>query len=121
MPMPLSAMLHGPGRVSRARLATAWVFFANGAALGSWVPHIPDAKHALALTDSVLGFALLGRAPGRFRGFRQVVPLPPASAAPGPPRVRFLPVCSRRPVLARRPASQFSLSPLPCAACHPGG
>jgi len=68
MPMPLSAMLHGPGRVSRARLATAWVFFANGAALGSWVPHIPDAKHALALTDSVLGFALLGMAAGSLLG-----------------------------------------------------
>jgi MFS family permease len=61
-------MLHGPGRVSRARLATAWVFFANGAALGSWVPHIPDTKHALALTDSVLGFALLGMAAGSLLG-----------------------------------------------------
>ena len=66
MPMPLSAVLPRP--VSRARLAAAWVFFANGAALGSWVPHIPDAKHALALTDSVLGFALLGMAAGSFLG-----------------------------------------------------
>jgi MFS family permease len=61
-------MLHGSGRVSRARLATAWVFFANGATIGSWVPHIPDAKHALALTDSVLGFALLGMAAGSLLG-----------------------------------------------------
>src|SRR6266852_5365907 len=65
--MPLSAM-YGPGRVSRARLATAWVFFANGAALGSWVPHIPDAKHALSLNESVLGFALLGMAAGSLLG-----------------------------------------------------
>src|SRR5439155_24842762 len=58
-----------PGRgTSLARLATGWVFFANGAALGSWLPHIPDAKHALALTDSVLGFALLGMAAGSLLG-----------------------------------------------------
>ncbi len=58
-----------PGRgTSLARLATGWVFFANGAALGSWVPHIPDAKHALGLSDSVLGFALLGMAVGSLVG-----------------------------------------------------
>src|SRR5947207_15847345 len=56
------------GSTSLARLVTGWVFFANGAALGSWVPHIPDAKHALALTDSVLGFALLGMAAGSLLG-----------------------------------------------------
>ena len=46
-------------RTRLARLAIGWVFFANGAALGSWVPHIPDAKHALGLTDGLLGLALL--------------------------------------------------------------
>src|SRR5438067_13504832 len=56
------------GTVSRSRLATSWVFFANGAALGSWVPHIPDAKHALGLTDGILGFALLGMAAGSLIG-----------------------------------------------------
>ncbi len=54
--------------ISCARLATSWIFFANGAALGSWVPHIPDAKHALGLTDSVLGFALLAMAAGSLVG-----------------------------------------------------
>ena len=53
---------------SRERFATGWVFFANGAALGSWVPHIPDAKHALGLTDSSLGFALLCMATGSLVG-----------------------------------------------------
>ena len=47
---------------SLARRATAWVFFANGAAIGSWVPHIPEAKHALGLSDGLLGLALLGMA-----------------------------------------------------------
>ena len=42
---------------SLARRATAWVFFANGAAIGSWVPHIPEAKHALGLSDGLLGMA----------------------------------------------------------------
>src|SRR6266478_1634976 len=51
-------------RVSRSRLSASWIFFANGAALGSWIPHIPDAKHALSLNESVLGFALLGMAAG---------------------------------------------------------
>ena len=55
-------------RLSLARRATAWVFFANGAALGSWVPHIPDAKHALDLDDSLLGFALLAMAIGSLVG-----------------------------------------------------
>jgi MFS family permease len=55
-------------RIVRARRATAWVFFANGAALGSWVPHIPDAKHALGLSDSTLGFALLGMSAGSLIG-----------------------------------------------------
>ena len=58
-----------PGRdCSLARLAIGWVFFANGAALGSWVPHIPDAKHTLGLGDSVLGLALLGMAAGSLIG-----------------------------------------------------
>ena len=62
-------VIERPGRgTSLARLATGWVFFANGAALGSWVPHIPDAKHALGLSDSVLGFALLGMAVGSLVG-----------------------------------------------------
>jgi MFS family permease len=51
-----------------ARRATAWVFFANGAALGSWVPHIPDAKQALGLNDGLLGLALLGMAAGSLVG-----------------------------------------------------
>jgi hypothetical protein len=57
-----------PARTRLARLAIGWVFFANGAALGSWVPQIPDAKHALGLTDGLLGLALLGLAAGSLVG-----------------------------------------------------
>ena len=53
---------------SLARRATAWVFFGNGAAIGSWVPHIPEAKHALGLSDGLLGLALLGMAAGSLVG-----------------------------------------------------
>jgi hypothetical protein len=38
-------------RLARVRCATAWMFFANGAALGSWVPHIPDARQVLGLSQ----------------------------------------------------------------------
>jgi hypothetical protein len=38
-------------RTRLACLAIGWVFFANGAALGSWVPHIPDAKLVAALVQ----------------------------------------------------------------------
>ena len=65
--MTLSAG-QSPGPMRLARLAIGWVFFANGAALGSWVPHIPDAKHALGLTDGLLELALLGMAAGSLVG-----------------------------------------------------
>jgi|SRR5205085_8932782 len=89
-------VIERPGRgTSLARLATGWVFFANGAALGSWVPHIPDAKHALGLSDSVLGFALLGMAVGSLVG-------PRASVAARPRRLRFS-RCYSRPRCHSRP------------------
>ena len=65
--MTLSAA-QSPAPTRLARLAIGWVFFANGAALGSWVPHIPDAKHALSLTDGLLGLALLGMTAGSLMG-----------------------------------------------------
>ena len=65
MPLPAG---QSTTRTRLARLAISWVFFANGAALGSWVPHIPDAKHALGLTDGLLGLALLGMGAGSLIG-----------------------------------------------------
>ena len=58
MPMPM------PEAVRRARWALAAVFFANGAVLGSWVPHIPLAQARLALGPAMLGLALLAMAAG---------------------------------------------------------
>jgi MFS family permease len=55
-------------RIHLARLGTGWAFFANGAAIGSWVPHIPDAKHVLGLTDSLLGVTLLSMGAGSLAG-----------------------------------------------------
>ncbi len=46
------------------RVAVAVVFFANGAGLASWVPHIPEVQARLALGSGTLGFALLGMAVG---------------------------------------------------------
>ncbi len=44
--------------VTRARLAIAATFAANGLVFPSFAPRIPDIKHALALSDGSLGLAL---------------------------------------------------------------
>lgn len=48
----------------RARLGIAFIFFANGCGFGSWVPHIPEVRAALGLSDAALGLALLALAAG---------------------------------------------------------
>jgi predicted MFS family arabinose efflux permease len=50
--------------VGRARIGIAATFFVNGCGFGSWVPHIPDVKLGLGLSDGVLGLALLAIAVG---------------------------------------------------------
>jgi MFS family permease len=57
--------MHSP---SRTRVAVATVFFANGAGLASWVPHIPAVQASLGLGTSVLGFTLLAMAVGALTG-----------------------------------------------------
>lgn len=50
-----------PSAPSRAaRRSVAMLFFANGAALASWVPRIPSAQQQLHLSVGLLGVALLG-------------------------------------------------------------
>ncbi|HEY0168165.1 MAG TPA: MFS transporter [Jatrophihabitans sp.] len=53
-----------PGRLRRARTATSLVFAFNGLLFAAWVPHIPEVKHQLGLSDASLGLALLGPAVG---------------------------------------------------------
>lgn len=53
-----------PGSIRRARWAVAAVFLANGAAIGSWAPHIPLLKERLGLSPGLLGLALLAMAAG---------------------------------------------------------
>jgi len=48
----------------RARTAVAFVFFAGGAIVGSWVARIPAVKSDLGLSDGSLGCALFGVAAG---------------------------------------------------------
>ncbi len=45
--------------VRRAQLAVATLFLVNGAAIGSWVPHIPERAAALGLNEAQLGSVLL--------------------------------------------------------------
>lgn len=48
------------GHQQRARVATAMIFAFNGFLWAAWVPHIPEVKGALHLSDATLGLALLG-------------------------------------------------------------
>ena len=59
---PAVALL--PGRAHRARVAVAAFFVANGAAVGSWVPHIPDKARELHLNTAQLGWVLLASGAG---------------------------------------------------------
>ncbi|MDQ2837272.1 MAG: MFS transporter [Actinomycetota bacterium] len=52
------------GNLRRARLATALIFSFNGFLWAAWVPHIPEVKSHLGLSDAALGLALLGPAIG---------------------------------------------------------
>jgi predicted MFS family arabinose efflux permease len=54
--------------MGRTRVAVAVVFFANGAGMASWVPHIPMAQATLGLGPSVLGLALLAMGVGALVG-----------------------------------------------------
>ena len=45
--------------VRHAQLAVAVLFLVNGAAVGSWVPHIPERARALGLNPAQLGSVLL--------------------------------------------------------------
>ena len=53
-----------PATLRRARLGTALTFAFNGFLWAAWVPHIPQVKAQLGLSDAALGFALLGPAIG---------------------------------------------------------
>jgi hypothetical protein len=47
-----------------ARMSVSFVFFANGFVVASWLPHIPEVKERLALSDFLLGIALFSMAVG---------------------------------------------------------
>src|SRR2546428_10249756 len=63
---------------ARARGAVSLCFFVNGVVFASWVPHIPDLKTRLGITDGGLGLVLLSTAVGA------VLALPAAGWLIGP-------------------------------------
>ena len=74
----------------RARLAVAGYFFANGSAVGGWVPHVPDRARDLGLNPAQLGVTLLAA------GCGAVVAMPLAgwlTSRVGSRRVAFLGGC----------------------------
>jgi MFS family permease len=54
---------------SKARAATAAIFFLNGFGFATWVSRIPAVRQALNLTDGALGTALLATAVGALVAF----------------------------------------------------
>ncbi len=54
---------------SKARAATAAIFFLNGFGFATWVSRIPAVRHALNLTEGALGTALLATAVGALVAF----------------------------------------------------
>ena len=54
---------------SKARAATAAIFFLNGFGFASWVSRIPAVRQALNLTDGALGTALLATGVGALVAF----------------------------------------------------
>ncbi len=60
----MTAPIEHTARLVRARVATSLIFAFNGLLFAAWVPHIPQVKHELGLTDASLGLALLGPAVG---------------------------------------------------------
>jgi MFS family permease len=83
-------------------LAIAAVFFANGAGLASWLPHIPMVQARLGIGPSVLGVALLAMAAGALVG----IPLSGRATA------RF----GSRPVVAASALAFFAALPSPVVA-----
>ena len=57
-------MTHPLHTLHKARLAVSLVFCLNGFGIANWVVRIPDVKQQLALSDGVLGLALLAVALG---------------------------------------------------------
>ena len=54
----------GAHDTARARVAVAAIFFVNGAAFASWVPHIPTVQARIGAGAGALGLALLAMAVG---------------------------------------------------------
>jgi MFS family permease len=52
----------------RAAIATATLFFVNGASTSNWLPRIPEVRDELGLSNSGLGVALLGGGLGGLAG-----------------------------------------------------
>ena len=101
--MTLDPLVAPPaGAARRVRIAIAGIFLANGAAIGSWVPHIPDVQSALDLSNGILGLALLAVAAGSLIG------LPAGGALAG----RF----GSRVVVRIAALAVFAILPLPLVA-----
>lgn len=59
-----------PRQITNARRAVTLLFLTLGTLSGAWAARIPAVKHALALTNGQLGYALLALTAGLVAGMR---------------------------------------------------
>ena len=89
------------GELQAARIAVAYIFFANGALWGTWVTRIPALMDKLGLTTTALGFAFFA-AP-----FATILTMPlaggPSAVSVAAVRPGF-PSCSSAPRSRRLPS-----------------
>ena len=71
----------------RPRVAVSVTFLVNGVIIASWAPHIPYVRERLALSEGVLGLALLAGAVGAVSAMTLAAPL---SARIGPHRLAMI-------------------------------
>ncbi|WP_437282895.1 MFS transporter [Sorangium sp. So ce375] len=90
--------------VARARRAVSVMFVANGIAFASWAARVPAVRERLALSDGLLGLALLGIACGAMLAFRAAGPLVARFGSRRVTRVSAVLLCAALPLPALAPS-----------------
>jgi len=85
------------------RIAISAMFFVNGAAIASWVLHIPAVQRKLGLSEGVLGLALLAVALGALSMMLITGPLIARVGSRPVTRVAVLALCAAPPLLLLAP------------------
>lgn len=90
--------------VVAAQRAVSAMFMLNGVAFANWATRIPAVRERLALSESALGFALLGTAVGAMFAFRAAGPLIVRFGSRAITRVSAVLLCVTLPLPALAPS-----------------